>query len=86
MSPADSIRAFVIERWIEPARGAGETFVRVRAGDGHRAMGLRMRMPAVVGALGADKFQELANVRRIAVEGPSQGANCVFTFELLPVK
>jgi len=45
-----------------------------------------MRMPAVVGALGADKFQELANVRRIAVEGPSQGANCVFTFELLPVK
>lgn len=86
MTLADRVRSFVIERWIEPARAAGTGIVRVRVGDVHDAMGLQMRQAAVAAALGANKFQELAKVRRVAIEGPSQGANCVFKFELLPGK
>jgi len=84
MSLADKIRSFVIESWTEPARLAGTRIVAIRVGDVHDAMGLRMRQAAVAAALGADKFEALAKVRRRAVEGPTQGANCVFTFELLP--
>jgi len=84
MRLADRIRLFVIETCIEPARAAGTRIVRIRVGDIHDAMGLRMRQPAVAAALGANKFEALAKVRRIAIEGPAQGANCVFTFELLP--
>jgi hypothetical protein len=83
MRLAGRIRLFVIERCIEPARAAGTRIVTIRVGDIHDAMGLRMRQPAVAAALGANKFEALAKVRRIAFEGPAQGANCVFTFELL---
>ena len=37
-------------------------------------------------AIGSGKFEILANVQRVAIEGPSQGASCVFTFEVLPGK
>lgn len=83
MSLADNIRSFVIETRIKPARAAGSRLVKIRVGDVHDEMGLRNRLPAVAAALGSRKLEILANVHRVAIEGPSQGANCVFTFELL---
>lgn len=85
MKLADEIRSFLIRRWIDTARAAGTRIVKLRVGDVHHAMGLRMRQAAVAGALASRKFEAMANVRPISVEGQMPGANCVFTFELLPV-
>lgn len=78
MTLADRIRMFVDVEYVQPARARGEKVIRVRAGDVHRAMGLQSRMPAVCGALGTGKFEREFNVKRLAHEGPLQGANSVF--------
>jgi 5-methylcytosine-specific restriction protein B len=83
MRLADEIRHYVLRTYIEPARLRGDKVVKIRAGDVNDRMGLVSRQPAVAGALGADKFQDFARVRLISREGPHQGANLVFTFEIL---
>jgi len=80
---ADRIRQFVLETYIEPARLRGDKTIKIRAGDVNDSMGLTSRQPAVAGALGAVKFQDFARLRLLSREGPHQGANLVFTFELL---
>jgi hypothetical protein len=74
---ADLIRDYVMYAIIVPARNAGQSQVTVRAGDVHEAMHLENRMPAVCGALDAEKFLDLAQVYLIARSGPRQGANAV---------
>ncbi len=82
MSLSDEIRKYVFIKYIQPAQEKGEKQVKVRAGDVHREMGLRSRIPAVCAALGTDKFQNNCNVRLMKREGPSNAANLFFTFEL----
>ena len=76
---ADRIREFVYKRLIVPARNAGRLEIEVRAGDVHRNMGLKDRMPAVCAALGP-KFEQQYPVRRISRDGPKAGANVYFRF------
>ncbi len=82
MALADSIREFANEYYIQPARERGERQFTIRAGDIHSEMGLHARLPAVSAALGANKFEDEYGVRRLSVEGPINGANCVLTFEI----
>lgn len=82
MGLADEIREYVLVNYVEPARRQGESTVTVRAGDVHKAMGLKDRMPSVASALGATKFEQYANVQLIRREGPHQGANLHLTFEV----
>ena len=77
---ADRIRLHVITQRIAPARNAGETRVRVTAGDVHREMDLQDRMPAVCGALDARKFLDMAGVSMEERSGPPQGAAATFVF------
>ena len=79
---ADRIREFVNATYLIPARERGEKRVSIRAGDVHKDMSLKAQMPAVCGALGSDTFQRQYSVRRISVEGPLHGANCIMTFEI----
>ena len=79
---ADQIREHVYQRYILPARQHGSQTVTVRAGDVHSEMNLASRMPAVCGAIGSNKFQDQYHVRLISREGPSQGANVYFTFQV----
>jgi len=79
---ADRIREFANENYIEPAREGGAREVSIRAGDIHRDMGLHGRLPVVCSALGSNKFLYEADVARVAVDGPLNGANCVLTFEI----
>jgi hypothetical protein len=72
----------VLNAYIKPARQRGDPTVRIRVGDVHKAMGLKSRQPAIAGALGAQKFEQYADVRLISREGPHMGANLVFTFEV----
>ena len=84
MTQADEIRAFVNATYIAPARTAGTRRVQVRAGTVHAQMKLRDRMPAVASALGATTFETTYRVRCVERQGPHNGANLTFTFELLP--
>lgn len=82
MRLADRIRLYVRQELIGPAREAGHPQLRVRAGDVHKAMGLDNRMPAVCGALDAQKFYEEAGVRLIRRSGPRQGANAEWVLRI----
>lgn len=82
MRLADQIRRFVATEYIQPARTRGQKTVTIRAGDVHSAMGLSHRHPAVCSALRA-KQMELDNyVVLVGTQGPEQGANVYFTFQL----
>ena len=82
MALADRIREFADEHYIQPARERGERQFTIRAGDLHDDLGLHARLPAVSAALGANKFEDEYAVRRLSVEGPINGANCVMIFEI----
>lgn len=82
MGLADEIREYVLTAYIIPARRRGESTVTVRAGDVHREMGLKDRMPSVASALGATMFEPHARVRLVRREGPHQGSNLRLTFEV----
>lgn len=79
---SDKVRKFVYENYVLPARESGEQTVKVRAGDVHKAMGLRNRLPLVCSALGSRKFERTFGIRRTRLEGPNMGANAVFWFAL----
>ena len=79
---ADRVREHS-HNYIEPACLKGDSKVTVRAGDVHKAMGLRDSMPALATALGANKFQPHAGVQLVKREGPHVGANLRLTFEIL---
>jgi hypothetical protein len=81
---SDDIRRFVREQYVAPARAAGKPDVVVRAGDVHSAMKLTSQMPHVVSAIGANKFEPYARVKRLRRDGPQNGANLFFTFRVLP--
>jgi hypothetical protein len=82
MSQADEIRAFAVAHVIAPARKRGEAEIAIRAGDIHKAMGLRNAMPAICSAIGSDKFTLTAGVTLVRRHGPSNGANAFFRFAL----
>lgn len=80
MSQADSIRDFVKENFISPAKAQGKKTVIIRAGDVHDAMSLKQRYPAVCSAIGSNKFEQLCNIKRLRIEGPTNGANTIYEF------
>jgi len=54
-----------------------------KTGDIHTEMKLKNNMPAVCGALQTQIFEQDANVKRIRITGPGNGANCIITFDIL---
>lgn len=79
---ADRIRKYVLDRKIKPARNQGVTSITIIAGEIHSDMGLKNRMPAVCGALDADKFLDYAQVKLILRTGPKQGSTAKWVFSL----
>lgn len=83
MSLADDVREHCRVHYFEPARANGESTVTIRAGDVHSALHYKNRYPLVCSSLGATMFEETCKVKRIAVDGPLNGANTLLTFQLL---
>ena len=84
MSLADVVRAHCGTKIVEPARAAGRKEIEIRAGNIHGDLGYKNRLPLVCAALGALIFEEKYRVRRTAIEGPLNGSNTVFKFQVLP--
>lgn len=82
---ADVIRSFAAREFIEPARRKGWKRVQVVAGDVHRGLRLKNRVPNVCTALASKTF--LAKNRLVieAVSGPpsGMGTRVTYTYRLL---
>lgn len=83
MSQADDIRSFVKSKYIDPAREKNAAKVSIRAGDVHKDMALSQSLPAVCCAIGTNKFEKLCNISRVSINGPINGANTIYTFEII---
>lgn len=82
MSQADRIRVFVVQRLVQPARMAGRSSLTVRAGDVHQAMGLVNMPRAVCSVLRGSKLHQEAGLTFKGQEGPADGLNVWFHFDL----
>jgi hypothetical protein len=76
MMLADEIRAFVVSRYIGPARRNGSIVpeqIKIVSGDVVRELNLQQRVPAVCGALDARKFLDSNGLKLVQRTGPKQG-------------
>jgi hypothetical protein len=80
----DQIRHFILEAYVEPARRSGLLKVRVVAGEVHRRLGLRDRLPMVCNALRIPL--KGSGVKIASQEGPPSGQSSTLAvvYELQP--
>lgn len=86
MNASDQVRSFVQNHYIAPARKAGSSTVRVRAGEVHKALKWDLRrVPQVCAALSTRKFLRSANLELLKKSGPPSGQSTTveFTYKLL---
>lgn len=81
---AGRIREHILATYIDPARTRQESTVRIVAGDVHKALHLRNRVPAVCQVLSGKKFLAENNLILEKQEGPRSGQSttAVFVYRL----
>ncbi|MCW5977950.1 MAG: hypothetical protein KIT09_07720 [Bryobacteraceae bacterium] len=81
---SDSIRQYVLDRYIEPARRRGEKTVQVAVGEVHRALRLHNRAPLVCSALRSKRFlrENGLSLERTAGPASGQSTTVVYTYGL----
>lgn len=79
---ADQVRAFAFERFVKLAGTSEE--IRIRAGDVHRGLQFADRVPLVVAALRARRFQEQYGLDLVGVEGQPVSTTTTFIFRRTP--
>ena len=82
MALADDIRQYALDRYIIPARRSNQRTIVFTAGEIHNAMYLSNRYPAVCGAVGSQKFLDMARID-MWVKPPVNGASTEFHCEVL---
>src|SRR5208282_2553686 len=76
---AKSIREYIRSRYLEPARQRRETLVTIRAGDIHRELGLRNRVPNVCQVMESKLLENEAGVKVSSKQGPPSGRGTTLT-------
>jgi len=76
---AQRIREFIRTTYVEPARQRRDTLVTVRAGDIHRELGLRNRVPNVCQVMESKLFEREAGVKVSSRQGPPSGRGTSLT-------
>lgn len=77
---AEAIRAYATRQYIEPARRTGAKRVRITAGEVHRGLRLRNRVPNVCSALGSKTFLRANGLAIEEVSGPPSGMGTRVTY------
>ena len=80
---AARVRRYCAETYIEPARRKSEYIACIRTGDVHNALRFSNRLPLICSAIGAKTFETENRIKRLAVDGPLNGANTLFVFRIL---
>jgi len=70
MRQADRMLQHVVSDHFVPAGKAATPTIEVRAGDLHRELNLRNRMPAVCSVLGSERLQRLTRTQLVERRGP----------------
>lgn len=76
---AKGIREYIRARYMEPARRRRETLVTIRAGDIHRELGLRNRVPSVCQVMESKLLEKEAGVKVSSKQGPPSGRGTTLT-------
>jgi hypothetical protein len=76
---AGDIRQYIRLRYLEPARERRETLVTIRAGDIHRELGLRNRVPNVCQVMESKLLEKEAGVKISSKQGPPSGRGTTLT-------
>jgi hypothetical protein len=76
---ASSIRRYIRTHYFEPARKRHETLVTLRAGDIHRELGLRNRVPNVCQVMESKLLEKEAGVKVSSKQGPPSGRGTTLT-------
>lgn len=76
---ASAIREYIRSHYLEPARRRRETLVTLRAGDIHRELGLRNRVPNVCQVMESKLLEREAGVRVSSKQGPPSGRGTTLT-------
>jgi hypothetical protein len=76
---AKTIREYIRVRYLEPARLRHETLVTLRAGDIHRELGLRNRVPNVCQVMESKILEKEAGVKVSSRQGPPSGRGTTLT-------
>jgi hypothetical protein len=81
---SDEIRKYAREMYVEPAMAKGQREVRVRAGDVHKALAMKNRVPIVCQALESKRFLKENNLVLESKEGPPSGlsTSVIFTYRI----
>jgi hypothetical protein len=84
----DAIRAYAVKEYVAVARRRGEKRVRIVAGDVHRALKLKNRVPNVCNALTSRILLEQNHLAIEEVSGPpsGMGTRVIYTYRLLDEK
>jgi hypothetical protein len=85
MTQSDQVIQYVQHSYIEPAKRRGDSAVRIRAGDVHKALRWNNRVPSVCQALSSKRFLEQNHLTLVEKQGPPSGLSTttVFTYRLL---
>jgi hypothetical protein len=76
---ARTIREYIRNRYLEPARRRRESLVTLRAGDIHRELGLRNRVPNVCQVMESRLLEKEAGVKISSKQGPPSGRGTTLT-------
>jgi sirohydrochlorin ferrochelatase len=79
---AVAIRQHVINKHIEPARASGAKELTLRAGELHKELSYKNRMPAVCSVLGSKRLETEARVHRTSTRGPHNSSTTSFTYTM----
>jgi hypothetical protein len=84
MGSANEVRKYATEKYIEPAIRRGERRIQIRAGDVHKQLVLKNRVPLVCQALESEIFLKGNNLILESKEGPPSGlsTSVVFTYRV----
>ena len=84
MTGAEKVRQYVLTQYIQPAQARDERTVLVSAGEVHKALGLKNRVPLVCAALRSTRFLSENHLRLKGESGPPSGMGTTvkFTFEI----
>ena len=84
MSSANDVRRYAREKYVEPAIRRGEQKIQIRAGDIHKQLVLKNRVPLVCQALESEIFLKGNNLILESKEGPPSGQSTtvVFTYRV----
>ncbi len=77
------IQAFVVQKYVEPARAMGMQQVSLQVAEVQHAMKLESNLAEIARVLSSLEFEHYARVRLLRRRGPHMGGNLSFQFKIL---